>query len=313
MKTWSKSAQGAVSDLGHEFEITATTIGEKFTPYIKDAAIWMGKHKQLVEDLTLAMIALTGAYFGVKIALDIVKTAQEAFNLVADADPWVLIAIAIAAVIAGLVIAYMKVKWFRDLVNAVFHEIKVIVGAVIDFVKEHWRLMLVVMFGLLGLFVDFVIKHWKTIVDIVKWAVHAIATVFGAVYGFITGPLEKAFNWIVSKVKWLAREVGKVLGPLLGPIKAVAGVVGGAGHAVGGAVHAVTSFLGLQEGGYVTAPGVFTVGEAGPENVYLPVGTAVTPHQGGGGETVIHNYLVVDGRVLAQAVARAGQQQLAVR
>lgn len=75
-------------------------------------------------------------------------------------------------------------------------------------------------------------------------------------------------------------------GPLLGPV--LAGLVAAAGFAQVGAIQA-QQYQGLATGGVVTSPGMFRVGERGPENVFLPGGAAVAANGSalgpGGGNT----------------------------
>ena len=75
-------------------------------------------------------------------------------------------------------------------------------------------------------------------------------------------------------------------GPLLGPI--MAGLVAAAGFAQVSAIQA-QQYQGLATGGVVSSPGMFRVGEKGPENVYLPAGSAVAANGSalgpGGGNT----------------------------
>ena len=161
---------------------------------------------------------------------------------------------------------------------------------------------------------------FRSIVAAVKWAVGAIKTVWHALASVLSAPfralrklVEGIFDWILNAVRWLVDKVTPILSKVLGPLGKVLGFAGKIAGGVGSVASSVGGFLGLASGGTVGAPGVFTVGEAGPENVWLPSGSVVQPNPNGVGDAVIHNYLVVDGQVLAQAVTRAGYKQLAMR
>ena len=343
-QAYSKTTAGAWSNLRNEFEIMETNLGQKLLPEITKVIKWMAQHKDVVKDVVIAVAALTAAYAAyevivkaVAIAHDIqaaaawaAEKAEAALDVVMDANPIFLVVAAVVALIAIFVVAYMKVKWFRDFVNDAWKMIKQIFMAVVGFIGEHWRILLVVMFGLFGLFVDFVIKHWNTIkavavwmfhaiVDTAKWCIGIITSVWNTLVKILTAPFQAvwsfvktAANAIVSIIKWLVSQITPILGKILGPIGKVIGAGGKLLHAGGSVAKSVGGFLGLQQGGIVTGSGMFTVGEAGKENVYLPTGTAVTP-SGTGGDIVVHNYLVVDGQIMAQAVSRAASRQLAVR
>jgi hypothetical protein len=343
-QAYAKTTAGSWSDLKNEFEVMETNLGEKFLPIVDKVIKFLAQNKTLVQDVVIAVAALTAAYAAyevvvkaVAIAHDIqaaaawgAEKAEAALDVAMDANPIFLVIAAVVALVAIFVVAYMKVKWFRDFVNSAWSMIKDVFKAMVDFIGDHWRILIVLMFGLIGLLVDFVTKHWNTIEAVAKWMfnaiyasakwmVGAVTTVWNTLVKILTAPfqavwsfVQKAANAIVSIIKWLVGQITPILGKILGPIGKV---IGAGGKLLGkgeGVAKSVGNFLGLQSGGMVTGSGMFTVGEAGREDVYLPTGTAVTPSSGGG-DTVIHNYLVVDGQILAQAVSRASARQLAVR
>jgi hypothetical protein len=211
--------------------------------------------------------------------------------------------------------------------------------AAIVFVITHWKM-----------FLTFFEAAWKTIQSVVMGVIHAITGAWSSFVSWIKGAVNDAVHvlssvwktltaiflapfkalWsfvqtvvheIVRIIKWLVGEITPIINKILGPINKIVGaassVIGAGKSVVGGAASAVSSvgsFLGLQSGGQVDRPGMFTVGEKGPENVYLPTGTVVQPSgTQASGEVVIHNYLMVDGQVMAQAIARASTRQLALR
>jgi hypothetical protein len=80
-----------------------------------------------------------------------------------------------------------------------------------------------------------------------------------------------------------------------------------------------TKTLGFQpvkghraSGGMITDPGVYEVGERGPERVHLPAGSGVEPN-GGWGDTVVHNHIHLDSKEVAQSVLRVSTAAKAVR
>lgn len=75
---------------------------------------------------TAASTAATGA----------ATAAQWLLNAALSANPVALVVIAIAALAAGVVIAYQKSETFRDIVDAVFAKAKDVVGAVVDRVGD---------------------------------------------------------------------------------------------------------------------------------------------------------------------------------
>jgi hypothetical protein len=81
---------------------------------------------------TLALIAYKLAMVGLAIKTAIATTAQYAFNLAMSLNPIGLVVIAVAALAAGFVLAYTKIKPFRDLMDSIFQKIKNIGTAIAD-------------------------------------------------------------------------------------------------------------------------------------------------------------------------------------
>lgn len=89
--------------------------------------------------------------------------AQGLLNAEMMLNPVGLIVAGIIGLVAAIVIAYKKVDWFRNGVNAAFTGIKKAVGAVIGFVKRNWEAMLIGMTGPVGLMIVGVIKNFDKI------------------------------------------------------------------------------------------------------------------------------------------------------
>ncbi len=147
---------------------------------------------------------------------------------------WVAV---IIAVIAALVLAYIKVKWFRDAVNdcvrfivRVFKDFGHVVGGVFSFLRRNFKTFLdylIIGSGPIGWITAYTIEHFhevKTAVGDVlswlwsewKWVWNNILkwTPLGAVVGiFETLGSEIASHWngIVKSIDWAINEIDKVL------------------------------------------------------------------------------------------------------
>ena len=101
-------------------------------------------------------------------------------------------------------VAYQKVEWFRNGVNAVF-----------DWIKEHWPLLAAILLGPIGLAIGLIVQNFDSIKGVVQ-----------SVWDFIRPILER----IGGAVSAVAGPLGKVVG-------AVGGVIGHIpGFATGGIV-----------------------------------------------------------------------------
>ena len=89
--------------------------------------------------------------------------AQWILNAAMSANPIGLVVLAVVALIAIFVVAYKKVGWFRTLVQAVWEFLKTSVVALINFVRDHWRLILPILIGPIGLAIALITKYWSEI------------------------------------------------------------------------------------------------------------------------------------------------------
>lgn len=314
--------------------------------YGKQVYEWMRKNSTVVEMVggailgVVAAIKLYNVYIRIANALTAITEAEMLWPLV--------ILAAILAVVGALVVAYLKVKWFRDAVNAVWRWIKNAtldlvhaivgvfqwfanaVGNVIAFVRNHWR-QLILLLGLLGLTIDIVTKHWNFfknlastvinwVVGAVKWMINAIRTTMSTLTTILTAPwrwawqhvIQPVMNWIVGAVRWMVQQVEKIIAPILKPIGKIIGAVGTVAKGAVGVGKSVLTLGGvLQHGGPVTRSATYLVGERGPELVNLPAGSNVTPNSalGTGEQPPIILYNILDGKVLSKSVVRQGLLQ----
>lgn len=155
-------------------------------------------------------------------------------------SPVGLIILGIAALAVGFYIAYKKVGWFRDGVDAVFKWLKNAVGNVINFVKQHWKLIIAYILGPISLLVYGIVTHWG---DIKKATSNA--------WNFVKNKVVGAVNSVLGFVKghWKL-----LVGILLGPFAlAVAAIMQYWGTIKSGA-KAVVSFV---KGGFSSLVGFF--------------------------------------------------------
>lgn len=319
----------------------APTIG-KILPYIAPLVAGFLAYKVAVLAGAAAEIIWAGAGFIMAVitlipAITSLKDAWVLLNLVMDANPIFIIIAAVVAIGVAIYMLWTHCTAFREALIAVFNALKtafmVVVnalvaafkwlagaaGTVADFIKEHWRIIIVVVFGWLGLAIDFITKHWKWFADAAKfawkvlstaatvawsivkpvinwivgavsWSVSAIAKVYSTLAKIISAPyiwawnnvIKPVANWIVGAFHWVADQIVKVFNKILGPIKSVVGFLGGAMKAGASVLSSVGNFFGLANGGTVISPGAVWVGENGPELLNLPQGAQVRPLSTGG-------------------------------
>lgn len=117
----------------------------------KQAIAWIAQKVQIVAS-TIAEGAMT--------------LAQTALNFVMSLNPISIAVIAIAALVAGLVIAYNKSETFRNIVNGAFNSVKEtaiwVFNGIKDFLGKWGETILLVVAPVIGIPLE-IVKHWEQI------------------------------------------------------------------------------------------------------------------------------------------------------
>jgi cell wall-associated NlpC family hydrolase len=134
---------------------------------------------------------------GLKIAnlwQKIVTGAQAAFNLVMDANPIMLVVLAIVALVAIFVVLWTHSAAFRKFWIAVWHDILSIVQVVWNWVKRNWPLLLAILTGPIGLAVLFFVKNFGRIRQMWSDLVNVMRNVWRAFTGWLTSVFTPVVN-----------------------------------------------------------------------------------------------------------------------
>ena len=201
------------------------------------------------------------------------------------------------ALIAVVMLVISHFKTFKAIAVDVFNAIKGAAHDVIDWIGDHWKLLVTILSGplrplvLIALHFN-AIKHVVT--EVVDWVIHE-------------------FNRMVKFIEGLPGRIGSLVKkiPVLGSLIGAGGSVLNAGGSV---IHSVTGFLGgLAGGGSVMQSGPYLVGERGPEIVTLPRGAYVTSNDqvgsSGPQELTLVLYNMLDGKPISKSVVRQGLLQ----
>lgn len=140
----------------------------------------------------LGLIGIQIASIATAAATKVAAAAQWLWNLAMDANPIGIVIVAIGALVAGVIYAYTHFKVFREVVQAVW-----------SWIKDHWKLIFLILTGPIGLAVLVIIKHWKEVRAAFEALWHYVWTDFGAkIMGFfihtLPGWLKTAYNWVVT-------------------------------------------------------------------------------------------------------------------
>jgi len=140
----SQKMKEAFSQLSQKIGQSLLPILETVTPYFVKLADWATQNKTaflviagVIGGIATAILLVNGAMTVWAAATKAFTALQVVFNAVMAANPAVLVALAIAALVAGLVVAYMKFDAFRNIVDTVFKGIKTGFSAVVDAVRGY--------------------------------------------------------------------------------------------------------------------------------------------------------------------------------
>lgn len=196
---------------------------------------------------------------------------QAAFDVVMDANPIVLVVLAIAALIAAVVLAYKHFAGFRDLVKKVFHDVTAAVSDAVNWIKGHWPLLLEILTGPIGLATVFIVQHWHQILSGAQSVVSNVISFFQALPGRILSALGD-----LGSMLWNA-GVNAIEGLLNG----MASMVGSAISTVSGWGHDIINALGAPFGIHFSEPSEATkmiaAGKRIPQGLAQGMGSSLGP------------------------------------
>lgn len=149
--------------------------------------------------------AIAGAILTVVAGIKIWAIAQAALNFVLDANPIGLIIIGLAALAAGLILAYKHSATFRAVVQAAMHAaasaihgVISAVGDVVSFVKSHWVLIASLLTGPIGAAAIFIVRHFGQIKSGISSAIGGAISFVKGIPGKITKGLGNLGHLLIS-------------------------------------------------------------------------------------------------------------------
>ncbi|MBJ7347296.1 MAG: hypothetical protein JHC87_01850, partial [Thermoleophilaceae bacterium] len=145
----------------------------------------MDKHKSTAGVLSAGYQGLTAAMQAYQLITELTTVAALALDIALDANPVMLVVLAVVALTVAFATAYKKVTWFRNGVDAV-----------VGFLTKHWKLFLVVLTGGIGLAIILVIKHFGKIKSAVSAVIDFVRKHWRAILAVITGPIGLAVAFV---------------------------------------------------------------------------------------------------------------------
>ncbi|ATW69458.1 tail length tape measure protein [Lactococcus phage vB_Llc_bIBB5g1] len=257
---------------------TISSLANKFADITKKIADFIGKiskSKEAMDAIKVALVALAGAFVAMKVINGIIKAyetynkiveaatiIQGAFNAIMAVNPFVLLGIAIAAVVAGLIYFFTQTEtgkkawasfvdflksawdgivsffsgigqWFSDIWNGAVNGAKAIWQGLVDWfigivqgIQNIWN-------GITTFFTTL----WTTVIG-------GIQSVWGGVTGFFSGIFDAVSSVVSTVFSAIGGFASSAWNVLVGVWNAVAGFFGGIFNAVSGVVSSVFSAIG---------------------------------------------------------------------
>lgn len=257
-EAYRNTTEGAFAQFEHQIGALGESIMSKVMPALGAIAGW------LVENPTVLKIA-AALIGGLLVGVFISWTASIwAANAALLANPITWIVIGIIALIAAVVIAYKKVDWFRNAVNALWAGIKIAfaaIGAAFAWLwaKAKWAW-------------DAISAGGKIVLSWFQKLPGRLKSAASGMWDGLKNSFKSAINWVLRKWNNLEFKLG-------------------GGQFMGKKLPSLTlstpNIPLLAAGGIVTRPTLAVVGEAGPEAV-LPLSGTNRPDWLGAGDSAAY-------------------------
>jgi hypothetical protein len=127
----------------------------------------------------------------------IMTAAQWALNVALNANPIGLVVIAVAALIGGVILAYTHIGWFRNFVNGLWMEIRVLWG----WLSQNLLPILGTVAGVIGGAVVGAVRGLVSAFQSVASVVTAVWNAFQGFVGFLSGAFKAALGAISGPIK----------------------------------------------------------------------------------------------------------------
>lgn len=261
---YSQTAAGGMAQFDAQMNSLEESIGAGLLPAMTAAASelatlgnFLAEHTTLAKALVIGLGALAGVLLSVSIATKLQAAytsivsaattvwtgAQWLLNAALDANPIGIVIVAVAALTAGIILAYTHSATFRSIVTGALNAVSTAAKDVLDFFRNNWPLIATLISGpfapivllatnafgvrsaLTGAFQDvkdWLDNHWQEIATIISGPFAPLVALATNAFG-IRDKLTSAFNdmktdlstWLTTVVSWvggLPDRIVKALG-----------------------------------------------------------------------------------------------------
>jgi len=246
---------GHLAAIKAHLEDVAAEFGQKYGPAVTAAGAALTGLGAALEISSAAIEAARAAALGTRIELLALSAASKVtaaatwlLNIALDANPIVLIVLAIAGLIAALVLLATHVTAVRDFFIAAWRDILAVVQMVWRWIQQYWPLLLGILLGPIALAAALIYMYWNQILAGLQAVWRWIAGAWGSVYGWIVTPFVNAVNAVVSFFAGLPGRILGILAALPGQmfslgVQIVQGLINGIGSLAGAVTDKIKSVV----------------------------------------------------------------------
>jgi len=223
-KAWADTQQTTgqrLDELRATFESLGTAIGLRLLPAISAFAGFLDRNRAVLQALApiiLAIVAAMTAWAGIMKIVDILS----------DLNPWTIAIMAVIAVVVLLVEHWKQIEdvardvWHAvedatdsarealvsaghdienaaDVIRGAFvrmgHDVETVFDTIARFIQAHWKLILAITTGGVGLIIDALATHWHAVEDGFKTAYNFVAGVVKAAVGLLMDIIRPYIAW----------------------------------------------------------------------------------------------------------------------
>jgi hypothetical protein len=203
--------------------IKAANFAEENTTAIKALAAIVAVLAGGILAANVAMKAYEAAQVAITVATKAWQAAQLLLNIALDANPIGAVTLAVAALAAGIVLAYQKSETFRDTVKAALNAVREPIDSLaaawtklynaaqfaFNWIVDHWKLALF-SFGPIGAAIYALATNWDSVSKAASDAAAAVQSAVATIAGAVAAMARAIRNAVSSSLGWLGSLIGKL-------------------------------------------------------------------------------------------------------
>ena len=148
----------------------------------------------------------------------LLSAAQAVFNVIAAMNPYVIILIAIIALIAGLILLtntldgvgraianFASDAW--DAIKSAFNSVVKGISSAINWIKANWPLVAATLLGPIGIITWAIWKFHDDIIDAITGIANTIGGAITGAWDSVTGAITGGISWVIDQVTGLFRQI----------------------------------------------------------------------------------------------------------